>query len=334
MQFTEEQITAAARKLCDLSSEACGVHPEDNWKEYGEEYKIDARLALEAAGAAQPQAAAASPSDLSKRLRDLANNALPFAGITLRTDEVKEIANEIDQLARQQAAPVMPTKEMTRAAVVYINGPDVYDKLPAVVLEIEESIYHEVYLAMLAAAPAAPASLVAVNQQDQAHVMPPTRGTDSQHDAATSAGDKFPIERVAALVNAHTIHAPHGKSFNFVGFARDVADEVASRCRAQGGNTKPIGYYYPDDKGAYLLWPNGTVPANALPLYATPAASADAVEARNQALEEAARMVEGRATKFSPEFDEQIAENITTNFAASIRALKSGVLRTGEGADK
>ena len=48
----------------------------------------------------------------------------------------------------------MPTQAMCRAAVVYLNGADVYDKLPRDVLEIEEGIYAEVWKAMRAAGPA------------------------------------------------------------------------------------------------------------------------------------------------------------------------------------
>ena len=48
----------------------------------------------------------------------------------------------------------MPTQAMCRAAVVHLNGADVYDKLPRDVLEIEESIYAEVWKAMRAAGPA------------------------------------------------------------------------------------------------------------------------------------------------------------------------------------
>ena len=48
----------------------------------------------------------------------------------------------------------MPTQAMCRAAVVYMNGADVYDKLPREVLEIEEGIYAEVWKAMRAAEPA------------------------------------------------------------------------------------------------------------------------------------------------------------------------------------
>lgn len=47
----------------------------------------------------------------------------------------------------------MPTPAMCRAAVVYLNGPEVYEKLPREVLDIEEGIYREVWLAMQAAAP-------------------------------------------------------------------------------------------------------------------------------------------------------------------------------------
>jgi hypothetical protein len=42
---------------------------------------------------------------------------------------------------------------MCRAAVEYANGSDVYDRVPREVLEIEESIYAEVWRAMQAVAP-------------------------------------------------------------------------------------------------------------------------------------------------------------------------------------
>jgi hypothetical protein len=45
---------------------------------------------------------------------------------------------------------------MCRAAVMYANGPDIYERsIPAKVLEIEEAIYAEVWKAMMAAAPGA-----------------------------------------------------------------------------------------------------------------------------------------------------------------------------------
>ena len=47
----------------------------------------------------------------------------------------------------------LPTQAMCRAAVVCVNGADVYDKLPPTVLEIEEGIYGEVWRAMQAKAP-------------------------------------------------------------------------------------------------------------------------------------------------------------------------------------
>ena len=53
----------------------------------------------------------------------------------------------------------MPTPAMCRAAVVYLNGPEVYEKLPREVLDIEEGIYREVWLAMQAAAPNAAINL-------------------------------------------------------------------------------------------------------------------------------------------------------------------------------
>ena len=47
----------------------------------------------------------------------------------------------------------MPTPEMCRAAVEYINGPEVYKTVPIGVLKIEEGIYAEIWKAMQAVAP-------------------------------------------------------------------------------------------------------------------------------------------------------------------------------------
>lgn len=45
---TEVQVVKAARKLCQLSSEACGVNNDDNWFIYGEMFIEDAREVLTA----------------------------------------------------------------------------------------------------------------------------------------------------------------------------------------------------------------------------------------------------------------------------------------------
>ena len=47
----------------------------------------------------------------------------------------------------------LPTPQMCRAAVEYMNGPDVYGGLPADALAIEEGIYAEIWKAMQAVAP-------------------------------------------------------------------------------------------------------------------------------------------------------------------------------------
>ena len=50
----------------------------------------------------------------------------------------------------------MPTQAMCRAAVIYANGSDVYERgIPDEVLEIEEKIYAEIWKAMQSAAPVA-----------------------------------------------------------------------------------------------------------------------------------------------------------------------------------
>jgi hypothetical protein len=44
-------VVAAARAICKLNSDSCGVNDDDNWKQYGETFLEDARAALDAAGA-------------------------------------------------------------------------------------------------------------------------------------------------------------------------------------------------------------------------------------------------------------------------------------------
>ena len=44
-------VVAAARALCKLNSDICGVDNEDNWKLYSELFLADASIALDAAEA-------------------------------------------------------------------------------------------------------------------------------------------------------------------------------------------------------------------------------------------------------------------------------------------
>lgn len=46
---TAQQIHAAARKMCDLSAEACGVDKDDNWTFYSEVFTDEAKIVLAAA---------------------------------------------------------------------------------------------------------------------------------------------------------------------------------------------------------------------------------------------------------------------------------------------
>lgn len=50
--------------------------------------------------------------------------------------------------------PAQATHEMRKAAVLWVEGDDVYDRLPIKVLTVEEDVYGEIYEAMLAASPA------------------------------------------------------------------------------------------------------------------------------------------------------------------------------------
>jgi hypothetical protein len=55
--LTEKQIAAAARTLADFNADSCGVNRDDNWKLYGDEFIVEAKLMLAAATkAAQPAA--------------------------------------------------------------------------------------------------------------------------------------------------------------------------------------------------------------------------------------------------------------------------------------
>lgn len=64
-----------------------------------------------------------------------------------------DVAKKTEQL--DASGPAVATKEMLIAAVKYVNGGDIYEKLPLEVLEIEESIYGEIYWVMAEAAPKA-----------------------------------------------------------------------------------------------------------------------------------------------------------------------------------
>lgn len=73
---TEAQVVAAARVLNKRAAEACNVDEEDSWKTYGDEYKDDAREALQAAAiAAEPDteltALRARVGELERALTDL-----------------------------------------------------------------------------------------------------------------------------------------------------------------------------------------------------------------------------------------------------------------------
>ncbi|HDR9199627.1 TPA: hypothetical protein QDB48_000912 [Burkholderia vietnamiensis] len=50
---TEAEISAAARVLSDSNADLCYVDRDDNWKIHGDEFRIEAKTALEAAAAAR-----------------------------------------------------------------------------------------------------------------------------------------------------------------------------------------------------------------------------------------------------------------------------------------
>jgi hypothetical protein len=77
-------------------------------------------------------------------------------------------------------------------------------------------------------------ALVAVKdeQQDPASVVPPFAAPASQHDAGASV---LTNERIKEIANAN--RGPRGLLINDISFARAIEAELASRGRAQGGNT-------------------------------------------------------------------------------------------------
>jgi hypothetical protein len=104
---------------------------------------------------AEPDASAHPTLDISAHVvMPLGSNGAPagFEPIAASADQAAGVVP-----AGWKLVPEVPPKEMNKAAVQYVNGADVYDKLNATVLDIEESMYHEIYRAMLAAAPQPPA---------------------------------------------------------------------------------------------------------------------------------------------------------------------------------
>ncbi|WP_175958440.1 hypothetical protein [Burkholderia sp. BCC0405] len=52
-EVTEAEISAAARVLSDSNADLCYVDRDDNWKIHGDEFRLEAKAALEAAYAAR-----------------------------------------------------------------------------------------------------------------------------------------------------------------------------------------------------------------------------------------------------------------------------------------
>jgi hypothetical protein len=63
-------VVTAAKKLCEVYSDACGIDNEDNWKIYGDGYLSDATEVLNACGALS----------LVQALQDLIEAAQSMAG--------------------------------------------------------------------------------------------------------------------------------------------------------------------------------------------------------------------------------------------------------------
>ena len=151
-----------------------GEIQDEAWAEDGStELMINAPLfttgQMQGYARAAVSAATKPTADLSKLTR-YCMKAVGMSVVDMKADpsgEYVKLADVQSLLATKPAAapavpegfvivPINPTPAMNRAAVEYINGTGIYSSsLAPTVLEIEESIYHEVYRAMLAAAPAA-----------------------------------------------------------------------------------------------------------------------------------------------------------------------------------
>lgn len=78
-------VAAAAREMCRLSSEMCGVDNDDNWKAYGDGFLKEAAMVLDAAGVPRLVIAAQMVlADLNARIDASRTDCLPtplFRGI-------------------------------------------------------------------------------------------------------------------------------------------------------------------------------------------------------------------------------------------------------------
>lgn len=75
---TDAMVLAAARELCKIHAGQCQVDEQDTWNVYGEQFKDDARDALNAALAASPQPVAV-PADVVNQAADLLAKSMMLA---------------------------------------------------------------------------------------------------------------------------------------------------------------------------------------------------------------------------------------------------------------
>lgn len=113
MQFTEKQISAVARVLSDRSAYDCGVHKDDNWQVYGEDYLESAKAALAVLSAAAPQVAVDERAAFEVHITD--NGTWPRAAERSVDGEYRLMATAVawntwraatDSFASRAAAPV------------------------------------------------------------------------------------------------------------------------------------------------------------------------------------------------------------------------------------
>lgn len=115
MQFTEDQILAAARVLSDRAAKDCNVNKDDNWDIYCGNYIDDAKAALAVLSAAAPQVVADEFESLVAQFIDI-------IGVTDTGDTLVDARSAIDKLHKVMAAPVQ-AQEPVAAAISYWKGP-------------------------------------------------------------------------------------------------------------------------------------------------------------------------------------------------------------------
>ena len=224
-----------------------------------------------------------------------------------------------DTPAQWRMVPMEATQEMCAAAVRFANGSAVYKNVAAEALKIEESIYAEVYEAMLAASPEPTAAQPLTDEQIDAvalHAVYDDDDTCAYRDAwCREVGRPF----ARAIERAHGIGAsaaPAQAAPNYAGpkDCPDEAWELALKVRADLDRISCPGVYM--DKAVDAICKRWSA-----------APVAELVEALRKAegvLEEAQTYTS--SPSWSPSMTEECAAALATVRAALSRAPGAGML--------